>query len=348
MTDRNVKAMKAKFFSFTRFVARVLGRTRRHQNPDPAEFYGTSRGQRLVYGVSVVSIPKDHRIGTLETHSVWSVLKLEFKADPEKHVILHRVSAMARDEFFDHLKQKVQQSENKAAVVFVHGFNVSFEDAVRRTAQIAYDLRFEGAPICYSWPSKARLSLAGYRHDATNVKWTSIHLKQFLEDLAASSGASSIHLIAHSMGNQALTDALEAIASEMTEQHRPAFNEVILTAPDIDAGVFEELAERFHIAARRVTLYASSNDKALIFSKIYNGDYPRAGDTAASITVVRGIDTIDVSAVDTNLIGHFYYGDNDSVLSDLFYVINEGMPPSDRYRLKPKSKNGNPYWVFRP
>ena len=45
--------------------------------------------------------------------------------------------------------------------------------------------------------------------------------------------------------------------------------------------------------------------------------YRRAGDSGDDITLFKGIDTIDVSSVDTNLIGHFYYGDNRSVLSEL-------------------------------
>ena len=38
--------------------------------------------------------------------------------------------------------------------MFVHGFNVSFADAARRTAQIAYDLAF-GGPGALSWPYSA-------------------------------------------------------------------------------------------------------------------------------------------------------------------------------------------------
>ncbi len=35
----------------------------------------------------------------------------------------------------------------------MHGYNTSFDNALYRTAQIAYDLDFDGATFLYSWPS---------------------------------------------------------------------------------------------------------------------------------------------------------------------------------------------------
>ncbi len=187
-----------------------------------------------------------------------------------------------------------------------------------------------------------------FREDpAKHVIWTAAHLEQFLKDIAALSGAQAIHLIAHSMGNQALTEAMDNIARGMKAGAPPAFTEVMLTAPDIDADLFVQLASQFKAAAERVTLYASSNDKALKISKEYHGDYPRAGDTSGDVVIVPGMDTIDVSAVDTNLVGHFYYGDNDSVLADVFYLIKDKKPPQERFRLIPKQSPRGQYWVFQ-
>jgi esterase/lipase superfamily enzyme len=36
----------------------------------------------------------------------------------------------------------------------VHGYNVSFDDAALRTAQLAYDLTFDCPAAFFSWPSK--------------------------------------------------------------------------------------------------------------------------------------------------------------------------------------------------
>ena len=50
--------------------------------------------------------------------------------------------------------------------------------------------------------------------------------------------------------------------------------------------------------------------------------------------MIPGIDSIDVTAVDSNLIGHFYCGDNRSVISDLFLLLTQGLRPSSRPALR--------------
>src|SRR5207302_2856729 len=117
-----------------------------------------------------------------------------------------------------------------------HGFNVTFVDAVYRTAQISADLHFSGAPILFSWPSQGALSPLGYTRDETEARWALSDLRAFLELLVAQSGADTIHFIAHSMGNRLLTEALVPMAA--TLKRMPAFNELVLTAPDIDADTF--------------------------------------------------------------------------------------------------------------
>ena len=85
--------------------------------------------------------------------------------------------------------------------------------AARRTAQISYDLAFEGAPVFYSWPSQAKTS--AYTIDEQNIEWAQANLKGFLDEFFQRSGAQNVYLIAHSMGNRALT---RAVASLLTEK----------------------------------------------------------------------------------------------------------------------------------
>jgi esterase/lipase superfamily enzyme len=322
-------------------VATTMARWRSEElNPGNHIGYGNDRGE-LQVGTCQVSIPKYHEVGVVERPSI---LRLDFREDPRKHVVLLEVEQESPDEFYAALKARVRSSRQQAAFVFVHGYNVTFEDAARRTAQLAYDLEFDGAPILFSWPSQG--GLLQYAVDETNVAWTVPHLKQFLVSVVRQSGARSVHLIAHSMGNRALTSALVAVAADMKGEAR-MFREVVLTAPDIDADVFKrDIAPEIARTAQRVTLYASSNDEALAMSKRLHG-YPRAGDSGAELVVVDGLDTIDVSNVDTSLLGHSYYGSNDTVLADLFYVLTEPKPAGERRWLEPVSVGRLVYWVFQ-
>jgi esterase/lipase superfamily enzyme len=312
----------------------------------PANFYGSDRdpnaNEILSLGTCEVSIPRDHQRGELEAPSIW---KLEFREDPEKHVVLLGVHPETRNQFFGELANTVASSENKDAFVFIHGYKTTFRDAARRTAQLAYDLNFHGAPILYSWPSKGDLD--GYSADEGTIIWTTPHLKAFLRQVALQSNARTVHLIAHSMGNRALTQALADLAASPggTAQPQLHFREVILAAPDVDRDVFEQLADAISKTADRVTLYASSHDEALAASKrLHEG--PRAGEAGQGLLVMKGIDTIDVSTVDTSFLGHSYFGDNTSVISDIQRLLKEGFPPGQRACLSEAFSSNLAYWIF--
>ena len=185
---------------------------------EPANFYGSDRepNETLSLGTCEVSIPRDHRPGELEAPSIW---RLEFHEDPEKHVVLLGVHPEAQSQFYSDLASTVAASPNKEAFVFIHGYKTTFEDAARRTGQLAYDLNFHGAPIFYSWPSKGDLD--GYSADEGSVMWSTPHLMAFLQQVAVQSNVKTVHLIAHSMGNRALTQALANLATPPKARHGP-------------------------------------------------------------------------------------------------------------------------------
>jgi len=137
------------------------------------------------------------------------------------------------------------------------------------------------------------------------------------------------------------------MAKTDTQASRPLFHHVVLTAPDIDAGVFKQLASTMKRVADHVTLYASSNDQALLASKWLGGGYPRAGDAGGQLIVLPGIDTIDVSRIDSGLLGHSYYGENRSVVSDLFNLLS-GKLPAERFGLHRLQSAAGDYWAFAP
>jgi esterase/lipase superfamily enzyme len=321
---------------------RVFYATDRHRTAStrPDRVYGAARAE-VSYGTCDVSIPRDHRMGELEAPSLW---RLEVREDPEKHVVLLSVAVEAKDTFFGDLAASVRASPAGAAFLFVHGYNVAFSDAARRTAQISYDLGFQGAPVFYSWPSQG--ATPAYTIDEQNVEWAQANLKQFLGDFFGRSTASSVYLIAHSMGNRALARAVGALLAE-DPSVRSRLKEVILTAPDIDADVFRrDIAPALVEAGRPVTLYASSKDLALVASKKVHG-YARAGDAGRGLVVIPGIETIDATTVDTSLLAHSYFAETRSVLSDMFYLIRDGQRADRRFGLQGIDAQGGRYWAFK-
>lgn len=328
----------------THAIVSVFYATDRNRLSSQPVSYGTQREptERLHFGRFDVSIPKAaHDKGQIERPTIWSW----YREDPNKHIYIMRRFEQTHDTFYRELSGLVSDSTRKHIFVFVHGYNVPFEDAIFRTAQVAYDLRFDGAPILYSWPSES--ALFNYFVDANNAEWTAPHLQWFLQDVASKTGAQAIHVVAHSMGNRPVVNALSRIALE-SPTLVSRFSQVVLTAPDIDAAVFRQLATTLRRAAQRVTLYASSSDLALRTSAKFQG-YQRAGDTEPNVVIVDGVETIDVSATDTDLIGigHSYYADRGSVLADLYYLIREGFGADRRAGLEPRGQTPNRYWVFQ-
>ncbi len=314
---------------------------KRGSRASPVRFYRNEWdfGEKLSLGTCHVSIPAEHKLGELESPSI---LRLEFRPNPNKHVVLLGVRPRKAETFYRRLRDRVDKSANSEAFVFIHGYNVSFPNAARRAAQLAHDLNFDGAPILYSWASKA--AAAAYPEDEETVRLSVAKLKHFLTEVALTSGARRVHLIAHSMGARALTEALEALARELeaTEHSSTLFRQVVLAAPDINADLFRQLAAAIVSNAERVTLYACASDKALAASKTFHG-YRRAGEC---IVIVPGVDTIDASAVDTSFLAHSAFASNRAVLTDLGYLLNEGVAPERRVGLIKRKMDEGTYYAF--
>ncbi|WP_225032193.1 alpha/beta hydrolase [Paraburkholderia sp. XV] len=302
--------------------------------------FGGTRSTTISYGQVSVSIPRDHQMGALEDRSWWS---LRFASSPEKDVMVLSISPQSPDAFFAALRAKVSKSPKKSLFVFVHGYHVSFADAARRTAQMAYDLGFDGAPVFFSWPSQDRM--LAYMVDEQSIADAEPHLEHFLKDVLKQSTAENVYLIAHSMGNRALTRALGTLAVAAPQEVK-RIKEVILAAPDIGTVEFtEQIVPGLRELGAPITLYASSNDRALVLSEQLHGG-KRAGESGDHLVVLNGIETIDASNTDTDLVGHSYYGDRRTVLADMWYLINGDMRAHQRCCLKPELFRSRPYWIF--
>ncbi len=300
---------------FTR--VKIFDATDRQKAPDSARGYDfTARraddGQ-LTFGECEVTIPDSHKMGGFESPAWW---RLEFHPNPKKHITLQTVTTVAEDAFLDEVRRRVTESTSKEAFVLAHRYNVSFEDAARRTGQLAYDLNFVGAPILYSWPSNG--STANYSSDEANVIWTSPHLQHLLTLLNTRSGAARIHLVAHSMGNRAVCDALRELSRSTVGLTLPVLHQLVLAAPDIDAGTLKEMAQSIASVSNHTTLYSSSKDKAIALSCGLHR-YPRAG--GKPVLILPGFETIDASEVDSDWLAHSYFASTWPLLADIYELL---------------------------
>lgn len=319
------------------------GTDRARGDDTPANYFRGLRGE-LAFGIAEVTVPTHGRdLGELASPSWWH---LEFSANPEKHVILKSVGALGRDAFVTTLKDSLAAADLHDVMIFVHGYNVTFEDAARRAGQLAVDLKFAGRTLLYSWASAA--DTKKYTVDESTIDWSRDHFEAFLQLALGEIGAGKVHVIAHSMGNRAVINTLERVTSWQLPAGAAKLGQIVFAAPDIDRDRFVQLAAKFKGCAARITLYASSRDVALLASKFVHG-YPRAGEAGAALTVVDGVDTIDASLVDTSLVGlhHSYFGEKRSILNDMFNLIVQQLAPDQRFDLQAAGDALRKYWSYR-
>lgn len=294
----------------------------------------------LTFGSAMVRVPDDHIAGQVERPFCLCLFGLTLYRQPEnpqKHFTLKATRWLSQDEFLDELNGGSDQ-----VLVFVHGFNTTLDDGLYRLAQIVFDSHFKGSSILFSWPSKG--GVADYWYDADSAKFSVDGLRELIELLQADEHVSTIHVIAHSMGNRIVLDALANPGSSKS------LGQLVLAAPDVDSDVFK-VEEPKLTGFRRVTLYASSKDWALKLSEKLASDFARAGDVPAppgAPVVLPPMDTIDASLLGTDLLGlnHDTFAAS-AALCDIGRLLrNGGEPPNLRTSAIRPDAGPPSYWRY--
>jgi esterase/lipase superfamily enzyme len=310
--------------------------------------FSSEQDDLIHYGSCQVSVPKAHKIGS--TSSDWwqnlfgtaDGLKLLNTADWNQPQTF--LTEMMPTNFWADLQNTLKQraTDERMALVFIHDFNVSFEEAALSAAQIGCDLGLPGLTAFYSWPSQGNLS--GYSTDEDSIAASEQHIAKFLTDFVAESKAERVHLVAHSMGNRGLLRSLQRVATQFQGRERLPFGQIFLAAPDEDPFVLRNLAPICQTLAERTTLYVSGKGKALSthsFShkRNFSGYMP-------SMTLIPGIDTVEVPKIDLSLLGHGYYTEARPLLEDMYDLLLEGTAPDRRFGLRRIETQAQRYWAI--
>lgn len=294
----------------------------------------------LALGVAEVAVPDSHKFGELEGPPWWQFWSVP---DPNKHITVVLAGALQEHDFWNRVRGCVASSSERDILLLVHGYNVTFDQGLRRAAQVVKDLKFPGAPILYSWPSRG--SARSYSADEATIEWTTPHLKGLLRQLLENAGAAQVHVIAHSLGNRAAIAAIRELQLDTLAAGSAQLNQFVLAAPDIDAGTFRQLAADFARKPRRCTLYVNTEDRALAASGWKHGREPRAGGGSNDLVVVSNVETIDATGQATDFLSHSYFAAASPVVTDLYYVLRSATP-DQRARLHARKQGDQRYWRF--
>jgi len=255
--------------------------------------------------------------------------------DPERVA----VTTAMRNRAFDLIESMMLPEDEGRVTVFVHGFNVNFDDAVISAALLSELLARRGLVIAYTWPAGSGTLLRGYTHDRESGEFSIYHLRHTLRGLAQSPAVRQLNLMAHSRGTDVLTSALREINLEERAAGRSTrdtlkLGHVVLAAPDLDLEVVSQriAAEYLHMAPISTTVYFSPRDRALgIANWLFAGvmrlggiDFDKldAEMRRAISDSPPEIELVDVRAK-TRGLGHSYFHQCPYVSSDLYLLLAE-------------------------
>jgi esterase/lipase superfamily enzyme len=276
----------------------LVATTRQADGSMPDELFNGERGLRMAFADITISIPPDanRQIGEVQ----WPA---SIPGDPTREFVSFNTQmidlATARTRFSERLRKPGIKGR---ALIFVHGFNNRFDDAVLRFAQIVHDSKAPAVPVLFTWPSRG--SVFAYAYDRESANYSRDALASVLEALSDSPNVTEIGILAHSMGNWLTLEALRTMSLKKGRVH-PKIRDVMLAAPDVDVDVFRTQLAVLGKPAPRMTLFVSQDDQALRFSRRLWGNLPRLGSIDPEAEPYRaelaaaGITVVDLTALKT-------------------------------------------------
>src|ERR1700678_3624107 len=259
----------------TTLVPIFAATTRQRSTTDPGEMFSGERAADVSYAAITVSIPPDAspQIGEVQ----WAT---SLPAAPRLNFTTVSADYIDKTTFAASIAAYAKQTGRSKVLVFVHGFNNRFDDAVYRFAQIVHDSKAPVIPVLFTWPSRGELRLRAYTYDRESANYSRDALESLLGTLASYPSVTEISLLAHSMGNWVAMEALRGRSIRQTAASikNDKLKNVLLVAPDVDVDVFRRQIDRIGGGRPRIALFVSQDDDALSLSKTIWGDVPRLGD----------------------------------------------------------------------
>jgi esterase/lipase superfamily enzyme len=234
--------------------------------------FNGDRAQEVSYASIIVSIPPDgaRRVGQIQ----WPT---SVPGDPGRDFVTVSADYISKQSFDSAISTVARSTGRSRVLVFVHGFNNRFDEAVYRFAQIVQDSKVPAIPVLFSWPSRGLVSLAAYKEDVESANYSRSALQQLLGVIAHNRDVKEVTVLCHSMG---CWPALEGLRAKSIHAGKAAdkFKNVLLVAPDLDVAVFRTEVHQMGRPRPRIALFVSRDDQALKLSKSIWGGSARLGD----------------------------------------------------------------------
>ena len=297
--------------------------------------FGATVSPELTFGSCVVNVPvRFHRQGRLERSPDGS------DTHPGRNFQILSTSILDSARF--------PVTGPRDTLLYVHGYNNSFQRTILRFAQISHDLEFPGPTVAFCWASAGdrREYLRDGRQAAQSVAALANVIRVLLDRITGRmDGRAKLHVLAHSLGNQILLGALQDLYRKgILRPGKKPLGQVVLAAPDLSVEDFARLVPYAIEFAEQTTYYYCSRDIALGLA----AEIKQAEPVGLSPFFREGLDTINADNVDMRFPFHDYFASSWQMLLDMQLLFNNGLRPAQRETLAPPSRvHGQTHWSFQ-
>jgi esterase/lipase superfamily enzyme len=319
------------------------------------ERFGTEREETLKFGFFDTKIEPTLGLGMIINPSEWFI---------DEEIKLKNVQTLKQAAFVEQVRERVQDSPYRSLLVVVHGFREAFPSGLRKTAFLGHVLDINTPVLLFDWPGNQGSSLRGYRRARRVAEASGAELARTLELLIREIAPTRLWLVANSMGGQVVADAFRLLY-ERADLADAQFEieHVVLTAPDVDQEEFDQqFKQQISALAQDLTVYVSSNDRALLISRIINRGKRRGESTldpsnpnqleeAVSIAALVEPDSelitlVDVTPVNRTRNFHNFSLETPEFFDDLFLRLTNPHMPQSRLQYPVQTSAGTVYWVL--
>ena len=316
------------------------------------ERFGNEREEGLKFGVFDTRIEPALGLGMIINPTEWF---------QNEEIKVQAVRTLNQAAFVEQLKSLVRNSPRQSLLIVVHGFRERFPSALTKTAFVGHVLDINTPVLLFDWPGDQGSSLRGYRRARRVAKASGAELAQTIELIIREVEPARLWLIANSMGAQVVADAFSLLYQNADlADAETEIEDVVLTAPDVDHQEFDQQFKReITSLARNLTVYVSSNDRALLVSRLINLGRRRGESTlspdqfeeAVEVSELMDPDSerialVDVTPVNRTRNFHNFSLETPEFFDDLYLRLTNAATPRSRLQYQIRAPNGSVYWVL--
>jgi len=314
--------------------------------------FGKEREEALKFGTFDTKIEPTLGLGMLINPSEWF---------QNEEIQLTDAQELDQDAFVEQVQRLVQDSPQRSLLVVVHGFREAFPSALRKTAFLSHVLDINAPMLLFDWPGNQGSSPRGYRRAREVAEASGAELARTLDLIVREVRPERLWLIANSMGGQVVADAFNVLYREADwADAQTEFEDVVLTAPDVGHDVFDShFKPKINALVQNLTVYVSSNDRALVMSRLINRERRRGESTlspdqleeAARVAELVDPDSelitlVDVTPVNRTRNFHNFSLETPEFFDDLFLRLTNPQTPQSRLLYQIQTPEGSVYWVL--